>query len=75
LKKKYKQNYLNIRETSKILINIATSEYIRENPMEAIKFYEHALAVINNTSKEKSVGGFTIDPEAAKIYLSMAHIQ
>ena len=63
-----------IRETSKILINIATTECLRNNPVEALKFYEHALAVISNTSKEKGMGGFTIDPEAAKIYLSMAHI-
>jgi hypothetical protein len=42
--------------------------------MEALKYYDHALTVVHNTSKEKSVGGFTIDPEAAKIYLAMAHI-
>lgn len=64
-----------MRETSKILINIATSEYMRENLIESLKYYEHALTVITNTSEEKTVGNLTIDPEAAKIYLSMAHIQ
>ena len=47
---------------------------MRENLVEALKYYEHALTVITNTSEDKPVGGLTIDPEAAKIYLSMAHI-
>ena len=31
LKKKHKNNYMHVREPSKILINIATSEYLRDN--------------------------------------------
>ena len=58
-----------------MLINLATAEYMRENLQEALKYYEHALTVISNTTQEKALGGVTLDAEAAKIYLSIAHIQ
>ena len=54
---------------------MATAEYMRENLQEALKYYEHALTVISNTTQEKALGGVTLDAEAAKIYLSIAHIQ
>lgn len=32
--------------TSKILINIATVQYLSKNPTEAIKYFNHALDVL-----------------------------
>lgn len=56
---------MNVKETSKVLINIATSEYLRGNNNEALQYYEHALTVMNNSNGKK----VNVDPETAKIYL------
>lgn len=46
LKTRFKNTYLLQRDTSRILINIASTEFIRLNYSDATKYYEHALGVL-----------------------------
>jgi|688.fasta_scaffold921070_1 hypothetical protein len=46
LKTRFKNNFMQQRDTSKILINIASTEFIRLNYTEACRYYEHALCVL-----------------------------
>lgn len=48
IKQRFKNSYLSNRDTSKILINIAQTEFMRDNLPEAQRYYEHALNVIRN---------------------------
>ena len=46
LKTRFKNSYLQQRDTSRILINIASTEFMRLNFVEACRYYEHALSVL-----------------------------
>ena len=46
LKTRFKNSYLQQRDTSRILINIASTEFIRLNYAEACRYYEHAISVL-----------------------------
>jgi hypothetical protein len=46
LKTRFKNSYLQQRDTSRILINIASTEFIRLNFVEACRYYEHALSLL-----------------------------
>ena len=46
IKRRYKSEYLCQMATSKILINIATVQYLTKNPSEALKYFNHALDVL-----------------------------
>ena len=48
IKQRFKNGYLCDRDTSKILINIASTEFMRDNLPEALRYYEHALNVLKN---------------------------
>jgi tetratricopeptide (TPR) repeat protein len=48
IKTRFKNAYLEQRDTSKILINIGSTEYMRDNTLEALKYYHHALNVLIN---------------------------
>ena len=52
------------RDTSKILINIASTEYMSDNLPEALRYYEHALNVVRNCSdclQSDLLGDLTIE--------------
>jgi tetratricopeptide (TPR) repeat protein len=44
LKQRHKLTYLERKDTAKVMISIASSEFMRQNWSEAVKYYEHALA-------------------------------
>ena len=44
-----------MRDTSKILINIASTEFMQDEPAESLRYYEHALNVLRNTSEFPSI--------------------
>ena len=44
-----------MRDTSKILINIASTEFMQDNANEALRYYEHALNVLKNVSDYPSI--------------------
>ena len=44
-----------MRDTSKILINIASTEFMQDEPSEAMRYYEHALNVLKNTPEYPSI--------------------
>lgn len=46
LKTRFKHSYLQQRDTSRILINIASTEFMRLNLVEASRYYEHAFSVL-----------------------------
>merc|ERR1719329_178675 len=46
IKRRYKSEYLSQMGTSKILINIATVQYLSKSHSEAIKYFNHALDVL-----------------------------
>ncbi|CDW82633.1 tpr domain containing protein [Stylonychia lemnae] len=69
LKNKYKNSYLEQYDSSKILINIASCEYIRENYHESLKYYEYALQVLQN---HKSIIKDTKD--SAKVLMQIGRI-
>jgi len=37
-----------MRDTAKILINIASTEYMRDEAVESLRYYKHALSVLKN---------------------------
>lgn len=37
-----------MRDTAKILINIASTEYMRDEGTESVRYYKHALSVLRN---------------------------
>lgn len=47
LKQRFKNNYLQQRDTSRIIINIASTEFMRSNMAEALRYYQHAIIVLN----------------------------
>lgn len=51
IKQRFKNSYLSNRDTSKILINIASTEFMRDNLPEALRYYEHALNVVKNCTE------------------------
>lgn len=54
LKNRFKNSYLNRDETSKILIDIASTEFMRQNNSEAIRYYEHAIVVLGQICDDKN---------------------
>ena len=44
-----------MRDTSKILINIASTEFMQDEPAESLRYYEHALNVLKNTPEFPSI--------------------
>ena len=47
LKQRFKNTYLQQRDTSRIIINIASTEFMHNNMSEALRYYEHAIVVLN----------------------------
>ena len=45
---RFKNEYLRMRDTAKILINIASTEFMQDESEEALRYYEHALNVLRN---------------------------
>ena len=37
-----------MRDTAKILINIASTEYMQDENAEALRYYKHAMSVLKN---------------------------
>jgi tetratricopeptide (TPR) repeat protein len=70
LKQRFKNTYLQQRDTSRILINIASTEYMRNNHSEAQRYYEHALTVL----RQQDASDSTRWTESAKVYVSLATI-
>ena len=48
IKIRYKNDYLQMRDTAKILINIASTEFMQDESVEALRYYQHALNVLKN---------------------------
>ena len=44
-----------MRDTSKILINIASTEFMQDESAESLRYYEHALNVLRNTPEFPSI--------------------
>ena len=40
-----------MRDTAKILINIASTEYMQDEAVEALRYYKHALSVLKNCNE------------------------
>ena len=55
IKTRFKNDYLKMRDTSKILINIASTEFMQDEPAESLRYYEHALNVLRNTPEFPSI--------------------
>ena len=55
IKTRFKNEYLKMRDTSKILINIASTEFMQDNASEALRYYEHALNVLKNVPDYPSI--------------------
>ena len=73
-----------MRDTSKILINIASTEFMQDEPSEALRYYEHALNVLKNTPDYPSITEsmknqltpeqITLLADVAKVHVSIGHI-
>jgi len=50
IKIRFKNEYLQMRDTAKIIINIASTEYMRDENVESLRYYRHALSVLKNCS-------------------------
>lgn len=80
IKSRFKNGYLKSRDTSKILINIASTEFMRDNLQEALRYYEHALNVVRGCIEEcvgvqeKECELKTLLADQAKIHVSIAQI-
>ena len=77
LKHRFKNNYLQQRETSKIIIDIASTEFIRNNLAEAMRYYEHAVLVLNQIKKSKDgeeSSDLTRWIDLAKVHVSLGQI-
>lgn len=74
IKTRFKNDYLSQRDTSRILINIASTELIRDNLVEAVRYYEHALHVIQNYEAQNPSQSQCTLMDAAKVHLSIAKI-
>jgi tetratricopeptide (TPR) repeat protein len=77
IKSKCKNAYLWNRDTSKVLINIASSEFMQDNLQEALRYYEHALNVVRNCSElctPDDIEYRTLLSDQAKIHVSIAQI-
>lgn len=48
IKIRCKNDYLQMRDTAKILINIASTEFMQDENVESLRYYQHALNVIKN---------------------------
>jgi tetratricopeptide (TPR) repeat protein len=55
VKQRYKNEYLQQMSTSKILVNIATVQYLLENFPEAIKYYKHSIDSLSKVRHEDSL--------------------
>lgn len=58
-----------------MLINIASTEYMRDNLQEALRYYEHALNVVRNCSElctAEDMEAKTLMSDQAKIHVSIA---
>ena len=85
IKTRFKNEYLKMRDTSKILINIASTEFMQDEPSEALRYYEHALNVLKNTPDYPSITEsmknqltpeqITLLADVAKVHVSIGHIQ
>ena len=85
IKTRYKNDYLKMRDTSKILINIASTEFMQDETGESLRYYEHALNVLKNTAEypsitEKMKGELSPEQQilladVAKVTASISHIQ
>ena len=48
IKIRCKNDYLQMRDTAKILINIASTEFMQDENVESLRYYQHALNVLKN---------------------------
>ena len=48
IKIRFKNDYLQMRDTAKILINVASTEFMQDEGTEALRYYKHALNVFKN---------------------------
>ena len=71
MKKRFKKTYLERHDTGRVLINIASTEYLRNNSTEALRYYEHALAVLK-ACRDPSV---TVQIDLGKAHVSIAEIE
>lgn len=77
IKTRFKNDYLAQRDTSKILMNIAGTELISDNVPEALKYYEHALSVLQNykhTTKLNKASEVAVAADTAKVHIQIANI-
>lgn len=73
-----------MRDTSRILINIASTEFMQDESAESLRYYEHALNVLKNTPEfpsisEKMKGDLSPEQnllmaDVAKVTASIKHI-
>jgi tetratricopeptide (TPR) repeat protein len=64
----HRNNYMYLKQTCRILINLAEVYVDMENYQNSVKYYEHALNVMNNTSP-------MANPESAKLQIKLANSQ
>ena len=64
----HRTNYMYLKQTWKILVNLADTYTLMENYQNAVKYLEHALNVMNNTH---SMATF----DSAKIQIKLADAQ
>ena len=48
IKVRHKNDYLSMRDTAKILINVASTEFMQDENVESLRYYQHALNVLKN---------------------------
>ena len=73
-----------MRDTSKILINIASTEFMQDDAAESLRYYEHALNVLKNCPDYPSLSEtyknqltpeqIVLTADVAKVHVSIGHI-
>ena len=61
-----------MKETAKVLVFIASSEYMDQNLSEAIKYYTHALVVLNQLVIKNEAEEVLKWIELGKVHVSLA---
>lgn len=72
MKKRYKNRFQEQKETSKILINIASLYESVSNFPDACKYYHHALDVLYKSRDDENIALTCY--ERGKVHMSLAHI-
>ena len=75
VKRRYKQDYLNQFGTAKVLVNLATVHYLLKNVPESIKYYKHAIEVLENIEKCcNPKDSFALLAELGKAHMSFGNL-